>query len=134
MAKLKILIADDEPDVLTIMAKRLKAEGYDVIAVNDGKAAWNKIVAEDPDIIILDLTMPKLDGFEVLKKLREAPPSKKWQPVIIVSAREELKDIREGFTLEADHYLTKPCDMEDVLKSIRLMTQLIPHHKTKDEA
>lgn len=134
MPKIKILMADDEPDVLEIMAKRIKAAGYDVITATDGQEAWDKIVAEDPDVIILDVTMPKLDGFVVLKRLRENPPSKKWQPVIIVSAREELADIQQGFTLEADHYLTKPCNMDDVLKGIRLMTQLIPQRKPQDQS
>lgn len=133
MTSLKVLMADDEPDVLGVMAKRVKAAGYEVITAVDGEEAWEKIVAEDPDIILLDLTMPKLEGFEVLKRLREKPPSKKWQPVIIVSGREELKDIQKGFSLEADHYLTKPCNMDDVLNAIRLMTKLIPQHKIPGE-
>lgn len=134
MTSLKVLMADDEPDVLGVMAKRIKAAGYEVITAVDGEEAWDKIVAEDPDIILLDLTMPKLEGFEVLKRLREKPPTKKWQPVIIVSGREELKDIQQGFTLEADHYLTKPCNMDDVLNAIRLMAKLIPQHKAIGEA
>lgn len=133
MRKIKVLMADDEPDVLTIMAKRIAAEGYEVITAVDGEDAWDKIVAQDPDVIILDITMPKLEGFEVLARLREKPPSAKWQPVIIVSAREELKDIQKGFSLEADHYLTKPCDMDDVLNGIRLMVNLIPQHKAHGE-
>ncbi len=134
MTSLKVLMADDEPDVLGVMAKRIKSAGYEVITAVDGEEAWDKIVAEDPDIILLDLTMPKLEGFEVLKRLREKPPTKKWQPVIIVSGREELKDIQQGFTLEADHYLTKPCNMDDVLNAIRLMAKLIPQHKAIGEA
>lgn len=129
MTSLKVLMADDEPDVLGVMAKRIKSAGYQVITAVDGEEAWDKIVAEDPDIILLDLTMPKLEGFEVLKRLREKPPTKKWQPVIIVSGREELKDIQQGFSLEADHYLTKPCNMDDVLNAIRLMAKLIPQRK-----
>ncbi len=133
MTPLKVLMADDEPDVLAVMAKRIKAQGYEVIMAVDGQEAWNKIVGENPDVILLDVTMPKLDGFEVLKRLRENPPTKKWQPVIIVSAREELKDIQKGFSLEADHYLTKPCNMDDVLGAIRLMAKLIPQHKMPGE-
>lgn len=133
MEKLKVLMADDEIDVLTIMAKRVKAAGYEVIAAKDGQEAWDKIVSDNPDVIILDVTMPLLDGFSVLKRLRETPPSSKWQPVIIVSAREELQDIQKGFSLEADHYLTKPCNIDDVLKGIRLMVQLIPQRKSANE-
>ncbi len=133
MEKLKILMADDEPDILGIMSQRVAAQGYAVITAADGEEAWDKIVSEDPDIILLDVTMPKLEGFAVLKRLRENPPTKKWQPVIIVSAREELKDIQQGFSLEADHYLTKPCNMDDVLNGIRLMAKLIPQHKSHGE-
>lgn len=133
MSPIKVLMADDEPDVLAIMAKKIKAAGYDVVTAVDGQEAWDKIIVENPDVILLDITMPKLEGFEVLKRLRETPPSKKWQPVIIISAREELKDIQKGYSLEADHYLTKPCNIEDVLSGIRLMAQLIPQHKTPGE-
>ncbi|MCC6759281.1 MAG: response regulator [Candidatus Omnitrophica bacterium] len=133
MSPIKVLMADDEPDVLAIMAKKIKAAGYDVVTAADGQEAWDKIIVENPDVILLDITMPKLEGFEVLQRLRETPPSKKWQPVIIISAREELKDIQKGYSLEADHYLTKPCNIDDVLNGIRLMAQLIPQHKTPGE-
>jgi len=133
MPEIKVLMADDEPDILNIMAKKVKEAGYDVVTARDGQDAWNKICSENPDVIILDLTMPVFNGFYVLKKLRETPPSKKWQPVIIVSARSELGDIQKGFTLEADHYLTKPCNMDDVLKGIRLMVNLIPQRKSEAE-
>jgi len=125
-SKGKILIAEDEPDVLQVMAKRIKEEGYDVAPAHDGEEAWNKIRSEEPDVILLDLVMPKMSGFEVLKSLRQNPPSQKWQPVIIVSAKDELDDMHKGFQLEADHYLTKPCSMDDVMRGIRLMLSLIP--------
>ena len=133
MAGIKVLMADDEPDILDIMVKKVEVAGYEVVTAKDGQDAWNKIKSEDPDVILLDLTMPHLNGYQVLKKLREAPPSKKWQPVIIVSARNELGDIQKGFSLEADHYLTKPCNMDDILKGIRLMVNLIPQRKTGAE-
>lgn len=130
---MKVLIADDEPDVLAIMAKKIIEAGYDVLKASDGQAAWDQIVSGNPDIILLDLTMPCLDGYEVLKKLRETPPSTKWQPVVIISARDELLDMQKGFALEADHYLTKPCKIDDVLRAIQLMKSLIPQRKTEKE-
>ena len=134
MQNLKILIADDEPDILDIMAKKIFVQGYTVMKAQDGQEAWEKIQSESPDIIILDLNMPKMNGFEVLQQLRENPPEeKKWQPVIIVSARKELDDIKKGLSLEAEHYLVKPCSIEDILKAIRLVTSLIPHHKSPSE-
>lgn len=133
MSQLKVLIADDEEDILDVMSKKVSSAGYTVISARDGQDAWEKIGHENPDIILLDLTMPRLDGFAVLKMLRESPPSEKWIPVIIISALGELEDMKRGFDLEADHYLNKPCQMEDVIKGIRLMTSLIPQRKSKFE-
>ena len=125
-SKLKILVADDEPEVLEITARRLREEGYDVIVAADGVEAWDRIQSDSPDIIILDVNMPRKDGFAVLRDLREHPLKGKWQPVIFVSARNELKDVREGMGLHADSYLTKPCSMADILKAVRLVAALIP--------
>jgi len=122
----KVLMADDEVDILDIMAKRVAQAGYDVVKANDGEEAWDKIVSESPDVIVLDITMPKKNGLEVLKQLRKSPPSTKWQPVIIVSANNQLEDLRGGYDLEADHYITKPCDVSDIIKAIRLMVNLKP--------
>ena len=83
-----------------------------------------------PDIIILDLNMPKMDGWAVLSQLRQTPPSRRWQPVIIISAQNELESFKKGVTLQADHYLTKPCQIEDVIRAIRLMLSLIPQRNT----
>ena len=131
--KIKILMADDEPAILEIMAKRIEMAGYEVVTAKDGQEAWEKIALESPDIILLDVTMPRKDGLEVLRDLRQSPPSAKWQPVIIVSAHREFKDIQTGFSLEADHYLTKPCSIEDVLKAIQLMIKLIPQRKISEK-
>ena len=130
---LKILVAEDEPDVLNVMCKAVAREGYNVVTAADGEEAWQKIQSEIPDMILLDINMPVKNGFEVLKLVRENPSGDKWQPVIIVSARSELNDIRNSYNLEADHYIAKPCQMDDVLKAIRLMAALIPQHKKPAE-
>ena len=127
---IKILIADDEDVVLEIMARKIASQDYEVITAKDGQEAWAKVVSALPDIIILDLNMPKMDGWAVLSQLRENPPTKRWQPVIIVSAQNEVESFKKGMDLEADHYLTKPCSIEDILKAIRLMLSLIPQHNT----
>ena len=118
---IKILLADDEEVVLEIMARKIASQGYEVMTAQDGQEAWAKIVSDLPDVILLDLNMPKMDGWAVLSRLRQNPPTKRWQPVIIVSAQNELENFKKGMDLEADHYLTKPCQIEDVLKAIRLM-------------
>ena len=133
MSKLKILMADDEEDVLKIMSKKILSQGYAVVTAKDGEEAWEKIQRESPDMVLLDLNMPKLNGFEVLKAMRDHPPQDKWQPVIIISTRSELADIQKGLAMDAEHYITKPCTIEEVLKGIKLMAKLIPHHKTPQE-
>ncbi len=131
MSNIKILFAEDDQTIRDILTERIEKEGYLVIPVSDGEEAWEKIQSESPDVIILDLLMPKKHGFEVLKDLRQNPPSpEKWQPVIIVSALSELDDIKKGYDLEADHYITKPCRAEDILKALKLMINLIPQRKT----
>jgi len=127
---IKILIADDEAVVLEIMAQKIASQNYHVITAEDGQEAWEKIKAEVPDVIILDLNMPKMDGWQVLAQLRQNPPTKRWLPVIIVSAQNELESFKKGVNLEADHYLSKPCQLEDILKSIRLMLSLVPQRDT----
>lgn len=130
MAAVKVLMADDEEDVLEVMARRVSAAGYEVVTAHDGQEAWERICADAPDVIMLDVNMPRMDGFAVLRRLRESPPTEKWQPVVIVSARTELQDVRQGYALEADHYLTKPCRMEDILKAIEMMLRLIPQRRS----
>ncbi len=130
MAAIKILMADDEFAVLEIMAKRIANSGYDVIKASNGKEAWEKIQQENPDIILLDLVMPEMDGYSVLSKLRSSPPSKKWIPVIIISALGEMQSVQKTLDLQADHYLIKPCKLEDIIKAIKVMMTLIPLRNT----
>ncbi len=130
MAAVKILIADDEPAVLEIMAHKIASAGYGVISARDGQEAWEKIQSQNPDVVVLDLMMPHMDGFAVLSQLRTNPPSKKWIPVVIISAMDEIQNMQKSFDLQADHYLIKPCRIEDVLKAIKLMISLIPLRNT----
>jgi CheY-like chemotaxis protein len=112
------------------MARKIASQDYEVITAKDGQEAWAKIVSEVPDVVILDLNMPKMDGWAVLSQLRQNPPSKRWQPVIIVSAQNELVNFQKGVNMEADHYLSKPCQIEDILRAIRLMLSLVPQRNT----
>lgn len=133
MDKYKVLIADDEPDVLEILGRRVSQEGYEVITAKDGKEALEKIYKDEPDVILLDIIMPKMDGFAVLKELRTRPLAHKWQPVIIVSALGDLENIKKGYNLEADYYLAKPCNFDAMLRGIRTMLNLSMQRKTKKE-
>ncbi len=131
MGNIKILVADDEKEVLDIMARKIQEQGYDVVKASDGNDALEKIIREAPDVILLDINMPGRNGFEILKDVRENPTASKWQPVIIVSACNELDDLRKGYKLQADHYITKPCSIEDIIKAIKLMVSLIPQRKSR---
>lgn len=123
--KHKILVVDDEKEVVETLRSRLSREGYEVVVAFDGDEALDKVREHNPDVVLLDLIMPKLNGFEVLKELRKKF-SDRWRPVIIVSAKGELGTVKECYGLEADHYLTKPCTMENVLQGIKTMLSLIP--------
>jgi len=127
----KILIADDESDCLEVISKRLQLEGYQTFTAADGQEALDKIYRENPDIIILDILMPKKNGFEVLKEIRQRPISK-WQPVVIVSVKDELENIKKGYDLEADLYITKPFNLELLLNSIKTLIGLISSKEKKE--
>jgi DNA-binding response OmpR family regulator len=121
----KILVVDDEPDIVQVVSGRLTREGYAVATAFDGEEALTKFAAFDPDLVLLDLTMPKLNGFEVLKQIREKYKDR-WRPVIIISAQTELDTLRKSYDMEADHYLAKPCSMDVILRGIETMRSLIP--------
>jgi DNA-binding response OmpR family regulator len=123
----KLLIVDDDRDILEIIQKRLVQEGYEVISACDGEEALLKVKEDKPDIILLDLVMPKLDGFEVLKEVKRMREENndKWRPIIIISAKNEFESVMKCYNLQADFYLKKPCRMEDVLKAVKEMTAKI---------
>lgn len=127
----KILVVDDEKDIIETLQARFVKEGYEVSVAFDGEEALRKVKEDNPDVILLDLMLPKIDGFGVLKEVREKFRDK-WRPIIIISAQTELDSVKKSYNLEADHYLTKPCTMENVLRGIRTMISLIPLRKNSE--
>ncbi|MDD5432437.1 MAG: response regulator [Candidatus Omnitrophica bacterium] len=127
----KVLIVDDEKDVVEVLSKIIKEAGYDVISAYDGEEALVKVKENNPDVIILDLIMPKLNGFEVLKALRSKDVTK-WIPAVIVSAKSDLESIKKSYDLEAELYITKPCAPETLLRGISTLISLIPQRKIKE--
>lgn len=121
----KILVVDDEPDIVESVKNRLIREGYDVFTAYDGEEALVRVAENDPDVVVLDLTMPKLNGFEVLRRVR-LEFNDRWRPVIIVSASTDLDSLKKCYGLEADHYLTKPCTLDTLVRGIETMISLIP--------
>ncbi len=120
--KKKILIVDDEKEIVEFLERGLIKEGFDTVSAFDGQQAKEKILAENPDVILLDLLMPKLDGWAVLRWLREE--AKLLTPTIILSAKEDLTDMKRSYNLEADTYLVKPVSVTDVVSGIHLVSAL----------
>ena len=119
MSKKKILIADDDKDAAVFLQRGLQREGFDVCLSFDGQEAKTSIKKEKPDIVILDLLMSKLNGWQVLEWLRQVENSSTL--VIIISAKDELSDLKKSYTLKADTYLVKPIDISNVLAAIHAL-------------
>ena len=117
MAKGRILVVDDEIYIVHILDFSLGMEGYEVITALDGEQALEKARAEKPDLIVLDIMMPKLDGYETCKILK-AEPDTKDIPVILLSAKGRNVDQKIGFEVGADDYITKPFSPRKLVERI----------------
>jgi DNA-binding response OmpR family regulator len=110
--KLTILSADDDPHLLHLVTRNLTFEGYEVLTASDGVQALEQIEAHQPDLVLLDVMMPRMDGFAVCQRVRECSTV----PIIIVMAREQ--DKVRGLDLGADDYLTKPFSLDELLARV----------------
>jgi two-component system phosphate regulon response regulator PhoB len=115
----KILIADDQPDNVHLLATRLQSEGYSFITAGDGQETLDKLRAELPDMVLLDVNMPKKSGFEVLAEMRDDPELLHIPVIVLTAARTSVRDIREGLGLGADDYITKPFSPRILLARVR---------------
>jgi two-component system, OmpR family, KDP operon response regulator KdpE len=115
MKKPKILVVDDEPETVKYVGANLRARGYDVLTADDGRTALKAWSASTVDLIILDIMMPGMDGFEVCRAIRQ----RSSVPVLMLSARGREKDIVHALDLGADDYLTKPFGVEELLARVR---------------
>jgi two-component system phosphate regulon response regulator PhoB len=112
--KKRVLVVDDERDLVELIAYNLQRNGYDVITAPDGRAALESARRESPDLIILDLMLPGIDGTEVARQLR-ADPATATIPLIMLTAKSEEVDVVVGLALGADDYITKPFSMKILL-------------------
>ena len=112
----KILIAEDDKNILAGLVDMLKMDGYTTVIARDGDAALKQVKERDPDLLILDIMLPKLNGFEVCKRLKEQGRS---VPIIILSAQGEEADKVLGLELGADDYVTKPFSPRELLVRIK---------------
>ena len=119
---IKIVAADDERDIRTILKRGLATEGHTVILATNGQEALEKIRSEKPDLVILDIMMPKMDGIEALQKIKNDPRTKDL-PVIMLTGKSEDEDLLKGYKFGADYYITKPFKIRTLLSGIRMMIQ-----------
>ncbi len=118
---MRILLAEDERDMNKIITKKLVSEGYSVDSCFDGEEAYDHIIGTEYDGIVLDIMMPKLDGFTILLKMRA---QKNDTPVLFLTAKDSVEDRIKGLDLGANDYLIKPFSLEELMARIRVMTRL----------
>jgi two-component system KDP operon response regulator KdpE len=110
--KRRVLIVDDERAILTVLGIKLRVSGYDVVTASNGKEALEMVRSTCPDILLLDVIMPGMDGFEVLQRLRAFSE----MPVIVISARPE--NVRQALNVGANDFLAKPLDVDEIVRKI----------------
>ena len=114
----KILLVDDEVDMVALVTLRLEAAGYDVVSAYDGEEALEKTKAEKPDLIILDVMLPKLNGYQVCEKIKNDKELSKI-PIAMFSALSSKQNIEDAEKLKADAYITKPFEPQELLNTIK---------------
>ena len=116
----KILIVDDELDALTALKRALESDNYNVVEATDGLSAIEKVKAENPDVVLLDLMMPEMDGIETCKHLK-SDPKYKHIPIIMLTAKGEIDNKIEGIEMGADDYVTKPFNLHELKARIKMV-------------
>ncbi|HAD81378.1 TPA: hypothetical protein DCG35_02680 [Candidatus Edwardsbacteria bacterium] len=119
MRAYKLLIVDDEPNITRILAYELKKEGYDVIIANDGREGLERAKNEKPDLVVSDIMMPNMDGYEFCRHLQE-DPNLRAIPFIFLTAKTGHDNRIYGYSIGAQKYLTKPVNKEELLKAVNI--------------
>jgi adenylate cyclase len=127
-----ILIVDDEPINLDILQTRLAVHGYEILTATNGEEALAVATAQRPDLILLDVMMPKMDGIDVCRRLK-ADASLPFMPIILVTAKADSKDVVAGLEAGADEYLTKPVDQAALVARVKSMLRIKALHDTAQE-
>jgi len=119
----RILVVDDDQDIVEMLADILELEGFHTISAFNGEEALEKTKAEKPDLILLDIMMPDIDGFEVCEKLKDDSETKDI-PVVMVTAKKDTGSYLDAITVAADGYITKPFEVREIMKEIRKWLQI----------
>ncbi|HAE86392.1 TPA: two-component system response regulator [Candidatus Marinimicrobia bacterium] len=115
---MKILVVDDEENIRKLVNYNLILDGYDVILAVDGKEGLEKAIQEKPDLILLDIMMPEMDGLEVCSRLKKNPETRDI-PIFMLSAKGQMQDLEDAFDVGADNYITKPFDVDKLSEIIQ---------------
>lgn len=113
----RVVVADDDPDIVDILKFNLETVGYEVLTASDGEQARDLILAALPDLVVLDIMMPKMDGLEVLTVIKAHNHTRNI-PVVMLTAKTSDNDLWQGWDAGADYYITKPFDLEELLRFI----------------
>lgn len=119
MDKKKIIVVDDDRDLLDVLRVRLETSGYAVQCADSGAVLFKLLKKQKPDLIVLDIMMPEVDGLEVLRRLRASDETSQI-PVLLLTARFQYEDVLSGYALGATHYVTKPFTTKQLLGAIGL--------------
>lgn len=119
----KILIVEDDQHIRKLFNILVRREGVDIDEAVEGNEALEKLRVNRYDLVILDIMMPNVDGFSILKDMRERPETAQV-PVIVVTAKTEDKDLMKGYSLGANYYITKPFEPQDLIHSIELILKI----------
>jgi CheY-like chemotaxis protein len=117
----KVLVVDDSWTDLTLMASPLREDGFEVITAVDGDEAVEKVLTEQPQCVLLDVVLPRQNGFQVCRRLKQMDQSRHI-PIILISGKNTPLDVRWGLQQGADAYITKPFSKEELLSSVRSLT------------
>jgi DNA-binding response OmpR family regulator len=118
----RILIVDDEPNIILALEFLMRREGFEVAVAEDGERALQAMAEHRPDLVILDVMLPRLNGFEVCQRLR-AQPAWRDVPVLMLTAKGHEAEMKKGLALGADAYMTKPFSTRDLVAEIRRLLQ-----------
>lgn len=120
--KIKVLIVDDEPNILLSLEFLMKKEGYYVFIARDGEEAFEILNREQPDIVLLDIMMPKVDGYQVCEFIKNNSFTAQTK-VIFLSAKSKEVDVEKGYSVGADLYISKPFSTRDLVKKVSVMAE-----------
>jgi two-component system sensor histidine kinase/response regulator len=127
--KPRILIVEDHPLIAELVETRLRVEGMRPVHCSGGREALALLEQEQFDLVVLDIMMPEIDGYDVLERIRSQPTTATL-PVIFLSAKSSPADIEKGFSLGANHYITKPLSGQDLVRKIRMCLAERPTHSS----